>query len=112
MLTLVVVGFVIILMGLAEIATLLWFLWVWRDYRHGKTIKKIPLIIPILYIGFNLLLSWMVFQMDTYFLSESIIPFEKRLMSALRVLAMLNLTTLLFPLLAWLKHRQIQSRLS
>ena len=96
MLSIVVVGYGMILMGLSEITIGLWFLWAWVDYRKGQPIKKHSVLFPIAHLLLTIGISWLVFRMDTYFLSESIIPVKERLASALRLFGLLNLTTPLF----------------
>lgn len=105
MLSIVVVGYGMILMGLSEITIGLWFLWAWVDYRQGQPIKKHSVLFPIAHLLLTIVLSWLVFQMDTYFLSESIIPVKERLASALRLFGLLNLTTPLFPIMMWMRYK-------
>lgn len=103
----VVIGIVIV--GLGEITTLIFFLLSWRDLHKKKTDFKIPYILPVITVVLSIGVSWLVFQMDTYFLSESKLPFDQRVISALRILGLLNITTPLFPILAWMKQRKIKA---
>jgi hypothetical protein len=92
-----------------EAFILVWFLVRLVDLRHGRTDFKISKKIPVFYLVYMGLMALFVFSLDKGIMVEGEIPFDTRLNTATRLFLLGNLSTPLYPLLAWLRHIKIES---
>ncbi len=97
------------MLWVGEAFILIWFMVRVSDLRRGTTDFKISVKIPILYMVITILSGLVIMILDKGIMVEGEIPFATRLFNATRLFLLTNLTTPLFPLLAWLKHRKIKS---
>lgn len=100
------------LMGLmfGEIFIFAWFVACLIGLKKGETTFKVSFIIPIIYLIYVIPLCQYILSHDTILSSwGSFIPLATRQTNALIAFIAFNLTTPLFPILAWLKHRKIES---
>lgn len=92
-----------------EAFILVWFLVRLVDLRHGRTDFKISKKIPVFYLVYMGLMALFVFSLEKGIMVEGEIPFDTRLNSAARLFLLGNLSTPLYPLLAWLRSLKIKS---
>lgn len=97
------------MLWVGEAFILIWFIVRFFDLRHGETDFKISVKIPVFYLVITTLVGMAIIDLDQGFMAEGDIPLVTRLISAARLFLVTNLTTPLFPLLAWLKRRKIKS---
>lgn len=104
-------GLVIGMLGLmiGEVIILVWFIIRVVGLSQGKTNFKIPGYIPIIYIVYMIPICWIVFNLEYGLWAEGdFVPVATRLSNAVRIFLVVNLSTPLFPILAWLKGRAVK----
>lgn len=105
-------GLVIGMLGLmlGEVVILVWFCIKAFGLSQGKTEFNIPWYVPIFYIVYMLPICMIIFNLEYGLWGEGdFIPVATRLSNAARIFLLVNLSTPLFPILAYLKHHRIKS---
>ncbi len=106
-----VAGLLIGMFGLmvGEVVILIWFIIRAVGLTQGKTNFRIHWAIPILYIVYMLPIALFVFNLEYGLWAEGdYVPVATRLSNASRIFIVVNLSTPLFPILAWLKNNTIK----
>lgn len=101
----------VFILFLCEVFIVFWFVGRVTDLRRGITNFKISILVPALYLVYLIpLINW-ILGTDHGGLSyqSDYIPVATRESNAMLVFVLFNLSTPLFPLLAWLKHLKIKS---
>ena len=102
-----IAGLLVLFVG--EVFILVWFLVRLVDLQHGKTDFKISKKIPVLYLVYMGFMGLFVLSLDKGIMVEGEIPFDTRLNNATQLFLWGNLSTPLYPLLAWLRRLKIKS---
>lgn len=105
-------GLVIGMLGLmiGEVVILVWFIIRAVGLSQGKTNFKIHWVVPIFYMVYMIPICLIAFNMEYgLWMEGDFIPVATRLSNAVRLFVMVNLSTPLFPILAYLKHHRIKS---
>lgn len=108
---LLLMGLLIGMFGLmvGEVVILVWFIIRVIGLSEGKTNFIVPVYIPIIYIVYMIPICLFVFSLENGIMFEGdFVPVATRLSNAIRLFLLVNLTTPLFPLLAWLKSRAVK----
>ncbi len=90
-----------------ELVILFWFIGQLLRLRDGVTDFHVSKKIPIFYMGYSLLVAFLIINNKYYFMTDSVIPIATRQANAVFVLAVTNVTTPLFWILESLKRRKI-----
>jgi len=98
-----------------EVAILIWFLVRLVDLRKGNTSFKVSWKIPAFYLGYSVLIGYVMFVLVDVqgAWGSDPLPMNEKLYNYVRLLVLANITTPLFPWMAILKDmaitRQTQS---
>ena len=101
----------VFILFLCEVFIVFWFVGRVTDLRRGITNFKISIFVPALYLVYLIpLINWILgTDHGGLFYQSDYIPVATRESNAMLVFVLFNLSTPLFPLLAWLKYRKIKS---
>ncbi len=102
-------GFGVLILGMSEIMSLIWFLLRLVDVHRGKTTFNVSKVIPVLHLIASAIVVWFFFEARSAIYGDYVLPLAVRLVNSRNFFIILNLTTPLYPLLAYLKKRKQRS---